>query len=69
MRRNELRQTFVSMMTAAKRADCDLILIAGDLFDGALVTRETVRMLCREFEDFGRPIFVAPGNHDPASPG
>ena len=69
LRRNELRQTFMSMMTAAKRADADLILIAGDLFDGASVSRDTVRMLCREFETFGRPVFIAPGNHDPASPG
>ena len=69
LRRNELRQTFMSMMTAAKRIDADLILIAGDLFDGAAVSRETVKMLCREFETFGRPVFIAPGNHDPASPG
>ena len=69
LRRNELRQTFMSMMTAAKRADADLMLIAGDLFDGTSVSRDTVRMLCREFETFGRPVFIAPGNHDPASPG
>ena len=69
LRRNELRQTFMSMMSYAKRAEADLILIAGDLFDGASVSRDTVRMLCREFETFGRPVFIAPGNHDPASPG
>ena len=69
LRRNELRQTFMSMMTAAKRAEADIMLIAGDLFDGASVSRDTVRMLCREFETFGRPVFIAPGNHDPASPG
>ena len=69
VRRNELRQTFMSMMTAAKRAETDLMLIAGDLFDGASVSRDTVKMLCREFETYGRPVFIAPGNHDPASPG
>ncbi len=68
LRRNELRQTFMSMMTAAKRADTDLMLIAGDLFDADCVSRDTVRMLCREFETYGRPVFIAPGNHDPASP-
>jgi len=68
LRRNELRAAFTSMMTYAKMTGADLMLIAGDLFDGDLVTRETVAMLCREFENFGKPVFIAPGNHDPASP-
>lgn len=68
LRRNELRAAFTSMMTYAKMTGADLILIAGDLFDGELVTRETAAMLCREFETYGKPVFIAPGNHDPASP-
>lgn len=67
-RRNELRAAFTSMMTYAKMAGADIMLIAGDLFDGDMVTRETVAMLCREFETFAKPVFIAPGNHDPASP-
>ncbi|MBQ4354702.1 MAG: DNA repair exonuclease [Clostridia bacterium] len=67
-RRNELRAAFTSMMTYAKMTGADIMLIAGDLFDGDMVTRETVAMLCREFETFGKPVFIAPGNHDPASP-
>lgn len=68
IRRNELRAAFTSMMTYAKMNNADLILIAGDLFDGDMVTRETLALLCREFESFGKPVFIAPGNHDPASP-
>lgn len=68
IRRNELRAAFTSMMTYAKMNSADLILIAGDLFDGDMVTRETIAMLCREFENFEKPVFIAPGNHDPASP-
>lgn len=68
-RRNELRATFTSMMTYARMNGADLILAAGDLFDGAYVTRETVTLLRREFEAFGKPVFIAPGNHDPAGPG
>ncbi len=49
-------------------AGVDLLLLAGDLFDGATVTRDTVRLLIRELETFGRPVFISPGNHDPASP-
>ena len=67
-RRNELRSAFTSMMTYARKADTDLVLLSGDLFDGDLVTRETVALLARECENYGRPVFIAPGNHDPASP-
>ena len=67
IRRNELRAAFTSMMTYARANGIDLLLIAGDLFDGAYVTRETVALLVREFERFGKPVFIAPGNHDPAS--
>jgi len=66
-RRNELRAAFTSMMAYAKMMSVDLILISGDLIDGSMVTRETVAMLCREFENFAKPVFIAPGNHDPAS--
>lgn len=68
LRRNELCAAFTSMMAYAKMTGVDLLLIAGDLFDGDMVTRETISMLCREFENFGKPVFIAPGNHDPASP-
>ncbi len=67
IRRNELRAAFTSMMTYARTAGVDLILIAGDLFDGGYITRETVALLLREFERFEKPVFIAPGNHDPAS--
>ena len=67
IRRNELRAAFTSMMTYARANAVDLLLIAGDLFDGSYVTRETVALLIREFERFGKPVFIAPGNHDPAS--
>ncbi len=67
IRRNELRAAFTSMMTYACANNVDLILIAGDLFDGDLVTRETLALLTREFARFEGPVFIAPGNHDPAS--
>lgn len=66
IRRNELRGAFTSMMSYARTNDIDLLLIAGDLFDGDYVTRETVSLLIREFERFEKPVFIAPGNHDPA---
>ncbi len=67
IRRNELRAAFTSMMTYAKMNNTDLMLIAGDVFDAEYVTRETLSLLCREFENYKNPIFITPGNHDPAS--
>ncbi len=66
-RRSELRSAFTSMMTWAKMTSVDCILIAGDLFDGKLVTKESVTLLARELEGFGKPVFIVPGNHDPAT--
>lgn len=68
IRRRELRDTFTAMMDYACTEDIDLLLIAGDLFDGSSVTHETLALLIREFERFGKPVFIAPGNHDPALP-
>ncbi len=68
IRRGELRAAFSSMMTYARTNEVDLLLIAGDLFDGASITRETLALLIREFERFEKPVFITPGNHDPASP-
>lgn len=68
IRREELRAAFTSMMSYARQNGVDLLLIAGDLFDGASITRETLALLIREFERFENPVFIAPGNHDPARP-
>lgn len=68
-RRGELRAAFTSMMTYAKMSNVDVMLIAGDVFDGEYVTKETLALLRGEFEKFGRPVFITPGNHDCASPG
>jgi len=69
IRRGELRGTFSSILTYARTNDVDLLLIAGDLFDGAYITHETLSLLLRELERFEKPVFIAPGNHDPASSG
>lgn len=69
VRRNELRAAFTSMMTYARMNSADLILISGDMFDAEFITRDTLALICREFENYKKPIFISPGNHDPASPG
>ncbi len=68
-RRRELRETFSRMMRYANEAAVDMVVIAGDLFDSAFVTRETVALLCREFSALSCPVVIAPGNHDPYTAG
>ncbi len=69
IRRGELRTSFISMMQYAKENGVDMILIAGDLFDSEYVTRESMALLTREFSRFGKPVVIAPGNHDCIAPG
>lgn len=45
-------------------ADCDLVLLSGDLFDSARVYRDTLDALKRFFAAVPAEIFIAPGNHD-----
>ena len=68
-RRRELRDTFSAMMRYAGDEGMDMVVISGDLFDSAFVTRETVSLLIREFSALSCPVIIAPGNHDPAAEG
>ncbi len=64
-RRNELRSTFSSLVLYAKNNGTEIFLIAGDLFDDAYVTKDTVEMLKREIASFPEcRFFISPGNHD-----
>jgi len=50
-----------------RRENCDLVLLAGDIFDGE-ASRETVDALKKELERMKVPVLIAPGNHDFAAP-
>lgn len=69
IRKNEMRAAFTSMMTYARMNGVDAVVFAGDVFDGRYVTRETVQLLCSEFEKFGGIVCIAAGNHDYADTG
>ena len=56
------------MMKYAADTAVDMVLIAGDLFDNELVTRETVALLRRDFSALSCPVVISPGNHDCAGP-
>ena len=51
-----------------RREDCDMVLLAGDLFDGE-ASRESLGLLKQELENCGVPVLIAPGNHDFCSDG
>ena len=64
LRRRELREIPARLARLAKDEGVDLVLLPGDLFDGARVYPETVRALAQALGDMAVPVFIAPGNHD-----
>jgi DNA repair exonuclease SbcCD nuclease subunit len=65
MRKNELRETFASIVQLADSENADIVIIAGDLFDSGFVTKETSELLVKLFSSVPKCRFViAPGNHD-----
>ena len=46
------------------REGCDLVLLAGDIFDSNTYTAEGVEAVRRALEQMAVPVFIAPGNHD-----
>lgn len=64
-RREELLLAVRRLVDYALSVQADLLLLTGDLFDSARVTRNTLDFLHREFSRFSGRIFITPGNHDP----
>ena len=46
-----------------RRENCDMVLLAGDLFDGAY-SKESFRAISAALAEMAVPVFIAPGNHD-----
>lgn len=51
-------------VTIAEDDDCDVFLVAGDLFDSVWVTGQDVGEVVKILSSFDRPVLVLPGNHD-----
>lgn len=47
-----------------RREECNLVLVAGDVFEGSAVDRNLIRAAARCFGEMGVPVFISPGNHD-----
>ena len=61
--RQELGKIPEKIAALAKEENCDLILLAGDLFDGAY-TQDSFRKVYAALESVKVPVFITPGNHD-----
>ena len=66
-RREELRRESLALpgriAELCRREGCDVLLLAGDIFDGR-PTRESLDALKNALEEAGVPAFLTPGNHD-----
>jgi exonuclease SbcD len=68
-RRALLADAFARIVDEAIAAKADAMTIGGDLYESARAGPQTARFLFEHFARFGKPIFIAPGNHDPYSAG
>ena len=63
-RRQESRETMERLVDYANDHGAQLMLLAGDLFDGDNVYSQTGEMLCTALRRFTGQVVIAPGNHD-----
>ncbi|MBQ3497063.1 MAG: metallophosphoesterase [Oscillospiraceae bacterium] len=68
LRRREGRDTIRRLSNYVNQNAVDIVLLAGDLFDGALVYRETLEAMGAALGAMNAQVFIAPGNHDPYTP-
>ena len=67
-RRAEQRDMLRRLAEECERRNCQILLLAGDLFDSDRVYRETTDLLRQTLQDLNARVFIAPGNHDPYTP-
>ena len=64
---SESRKIPQTITRLCKEEGCDLLLLAGDLFDGA-ASSETVSSVQSALAALDIPVIITPGNHDFSSP-
>lgn len=62
--RAELHDTFQRVIDIGLEYDVDLALIAGDFFDHARVSDDTIAFARDQLARLGAPVVIGPGNHD-----
>lgn len=67
IRRQELWETFSSIINMVKTENIDILLIAGDLFEYDYCSIADIARIDGKFREIeGVSVFISPGNHDPA---
>ena len=64
LRRREGRELLERLSNYVNQQNIDIVLLAGDLFDGEMTYRETVEALRDALASMSVRVFIAPGNHD-----
>ena len=63
----QLRQSLLRipmlLAEACQKEQCDLVLLSGDLFDGAYAA-DTLAVVKKALAAMEAPVFISPGNHD-----
>ena len=65
--RRELASVPAKILELCREEGCDMVLIAGDIFDGAY-TPHTAKQLREILAAMAVPVFITPGNHDFCAP-
>ena len=65
-RAHERRAAFARAFEVVIERELDGVLVPGDLFDDESIDTDTLRFVVHTMQSIApRPVFVAPGNHDP----
>lgn len=68
-RREELRAALRRIVDLAIELDADAVTVGGDLYEHERAGPDTGNFIADEFRRLGsKPVFIAPGNHDPYVP-
>jgi DNA repair exonuclease SbcCD nuclease subunit len=54
------------LVSLARERDAEFIVVAGDVFDDLAIPEKLVQRVAGILAVFERPVFLLPGNHDPA---
>jgi DNA repair exonuclease SbcCD nuclease subunit len=64
-RRAGLRDALLRALAAGRAEGVGAVVLAGDVYEHASVTADTIAFLAGELERAEVPVLVTPGNHDP----
>lgn len=64
-RRAALADAFVRIVDLALLRQADVLTFGGDLYEAARAGPQTARLIYEQCARFGKPVYIAPGNHDP----